>query len=119
MMVAVASNDIYQSDHVQIAEDLVQTLVNEGKDHIYFPYPAYPNEACVGCDGHEVFQVVDDEFTDYWCDIEDFLASNLAGSFAVPALGSPGLVTTAALLLLCGAIALGFRSQRHNDLPRF
>jgi len=115
MMVAVTSNDIYQADHVQIAEDLVQALVDEGKDHIYFPYPAYPNEECVGCDGHEVFQVVDDEFTDYWCDIEDFLAANLTGSVALPALGPPALATAAALLLLCGVMASGFRTQRRGD----
>lgn len=112
VLVAVASNDIYQADHVGIVEDLVAKLEAEGKSYVHFPYPDYPNSECVGCDGHEIFQVVDDEFTDYWCDVEDFLALHLGE--AVPALERRGMVLAAVALILCGASALWRGSQQQR-----
>ena len=116
VLVAVASNDIYQADHVGIAEALVATLHLEEKSYVYFPYPDYPNSECGGCDGHEIFQVVDDEFTDYWCDVEDFLAMHLAED--VPALEQPAVALAAIALALCGASSLGLSSRRHGRRGR-
>lgn len=115
MMVAVASNDIYQADHVGIAEGLVAALDTAGKSYQYFPYPDYPNSECEGCDGHEIFQVVDDEFTDYWCDVENFLALHLDGASPIPALGPAGLLVAAFSLFASGAGALR-RGSRRNRL---
>lgn len=106
MMVGVASNDLYQADHVGIAEALVAALEAEGKSYQYFPYPDYPDSGCVGCDGHQIFQVVDDEFTDYWCDVETFLALHLSSASAVPALGPTGLLLTALAFFASGVGAL-------------
>ncbi len=103
VFVGVAENDLYQDDHVTLANDLVAALTDGEKHVFYYPYPHYPDLSCPGCDGHQVFQVVDDEYTDYWCDVEDFLSLHVAGeTIDLPGLGAPG-AAIAVLALLLGA----------------
>jgi len=110
VFVGVAANDLYQDDHVLIAETLVAALSDGEKNVFYHPYPPYPNSFCLSCDGHQIFQVVDDEYTDYWCDIEEFLLLHVAGeSTALPGLGASGAFVAVGLVI---AGALWRRGKR-------
>ena len=114
VFVGVAENDLYQDDHVTIADNLVAALDGGQKPVFYYNYPHYPDLSCPNCDGHQIFQVVDDEYTDYWCDVEDFLSLHVAGeSIDLPGLGAPGAAIAALALLLAGAWRRAPRTKAH------
>ena len=118
VFVGVAANDLQQDDHVTIAENLVAALDDGEKPVFYHPYPHYPNVSCSLCDGHEIFQVVDDEYTDYWCDVEDFLSLHVAGeSIDLPGLGAPG-AGIAVLAMLFGTACLRLHNARTRNPSR-
>ena len=65
VLVLVSENDLYQDDHVALAEAVRDALEAAGKDVEYIMYGPY------GDDGHERFF----EVGSYWTDVVDFLAS--------------------------------------------
>jgi len=67
VLVLVSENDLYQDDHVALAEAVRDALDAAGKDVGYIEYGPY------GDDGHERFF----EVGSYWSDVTDFLASSL------------------------------------------
>ncbi|MCH2171423.1 dienelactone hydrolase family protein [Myxococcota bacterium] len=86
VQILVASNDLYQDDHVALAQSVATALEADHKRYVHEVYGDYPTEGCIECDGHEMFWVVDDEYTDYWCDVVDFLTPKLGNAAsAVPA----------------------------------
>jgi len=65
VLVLVSENDLYQDDHVALAEAVYDALSAEGKDVEYIEYGPY------GDDGHERFF----EVGSYWEDVTTFLES--------------------------------------------
>lgn len=66
-LILVAENDIYQSNHLDLARKVEQALAATGKKVQLIIYPPYGN------DGHELFF----EVGSYWPDVLKFLQNNL------------------------------------------
>ena len=77
VLVLVAENDLYQDDHVQLADDVAQAL-DTYTDVIHIEYDAYDsdNNGVINNldDGHELFWEVQQP---YWSDLIEFLDNNL------------------------------------------
>ena len=110
VLIQVAANDDVAADHVFYAQQVANALQAESKTYTHSVLDAYPFPGCTGCDGHDVFQVVDDEFTDYWCEVRTFLSPLLGGAPPVPGLSGGGVI--GAGLLLAAAAALVLRGAR-------
>ena len=67
VLILVSENDLYQDDHVALAQAVYSALSAAGKEAEYIMYEPY------GSDGHDRFQ----EVGSYWTDIVDFLESTL------------------------------------------
>ncbi len=67
VLVLVSENDLFQDDHVTLAQNVVDALEDADKSVRHILYPAF------GEDGHERFFVVGG----YWDDVLTFLAENL------------------------------------------
>ena len=64
VLTLVSANDVYQADHVQLAQDVHDALLAATKDSTLKTYPDFET------DGHELFFEVRDI---YWPDVLDFL----------------------------------------------
>ena len=106
LLIQVAANDTVSADHVFYASQVASALQAESKTYTHTLLDAYPFTGCTSCDGHDVFQQVDDEFTDYWCEVREFLALQLAEAPGVPAVSGRGRLFAAVLLVGAGALAL-------------
>ena len=106
ILIQVASNDDVTADHVLYAQQIADALQAQGKTYTHSVLDPYPFPGCTGCDGHDVFQVVDDEFTDYWCEVRGFLAPLLGGAPPVPSLSGGGGIGAGLLVVLVAAFAL-------------
>lgn len=84
VLVLVALNDLYQDDHVQLAIDVTNALVAEGKGVRHIEYPEYDadNNGTIDAndDGHELFWEVQEP---YWSDMIAFLDNNLKGTTSI------------------------------------
>ena len=63
----VSENDLFQDDHVQLAQDVEDAILAAEGDVEHILYPPY------GSDGHELFF----EVGSYWVDVLDFLQRHL------------------------------------------
>ena len=68
----VAENDVYQADHVLLAEQVTDALQAAGKDAKLTIYPPYTDATTR--DGHMLFDAVQEP---YWSDVIAFLARTL------------------------------------------
>ena len=112
MLIQVAANDDVAADHVFYAQQVADALQAESKTYTHSVLDPYPFPGCTGCNGHDVFQGVDDEFTDYWCEVRTFLAPLLDGVARVPGMSGQTQLWAAVLLTAAGVLALRGRAAR-------
>jgi len=73
VLILVAENDLYQDNHVQLANDVYNALLAQGKDATLIVYPGYDanGDGIIdqNDDGHELFWKVQEP---YWSDVLEF-----------------------------------------------